>query len=176
MAQWVGEVLDALSLTAVHAVGTSLGAWVAADFASRHPDRIQRLVLQSPAGIGRTKFGWLPKAIVAQVVGGRAVRRSAAQVAGLDLHEHSAILDDVALTFTHFKPRSGVPQFSDDTLSRVTAPTLVLVGEADAMFDAAQTAERATRLIPNSTVHTVTRPAGHALLGQTHHILAFLQT
>jgi hypothetical protein len=43
------------------------------------------------------------------------------------------------------------------------------------MFDATQTAERATRLIPNSTVHTVPRPAGHALLGQTHQILDFLQ-
>ncbi|WBQ03913.1 alpha/beta fold hydrolase [Kribbella sp. CA-293567] len=159
MAQWLGEVMDSLDLAAAEVAAISLGAWVAVDFASRHPERVRRLVLQSPAGIGRAKYGWLPKAIVAQMLGGRAVRRSAARVAGLDLQEHSAILDGVALIFTHYKPRPGVPHLSDDILRRVASPTLVLVGEADAMYDAAQTAERSSRLIENSTVHTVPRPS-----------------
>jgi pimeloyl-ACP methyl ester carboxylesterase len=175
MAQWLGEVMDGLSLATAHVAGISLGSWVAVDFAARRPERVQRLVLRSPAGIGRVKYGWLPKAIIAQVVGGRAVRRSVAQVSGLDPLEHGAILDDVTLTFTHYKPRPGVPRVSDETLGRITAPTLVIVGEADAMYGASESVERASRLIPNSTVVALPAPAGHALLGQGQRTVDFLR-
>jgi pimeloyl-ACP methyl ester carboxylesterase len=44
-------VMDALGIERAHLVGTSLGSWVAAAFALRHPDRVGKLVLMSVAGL-----------------------------------------------------------------------------------------------------------------------------
>ena len=44
-------VMDALAIERAHLVGTSLGSWVAAAFALRHPERVAKLVLMSVAGL-----------------------------------------------------------------------------------------------------------------------------
>jgi pimeloyl-ACP methyl ester carboxylesterase len=45
------DLLDHLGLGRVNVVGVSLGGWIAAELATRYPDRIKRLVLGAPAGI-----------------------------------------------------------------------------------------------------------------------------
>jgi len=45
------DLLDHLSLTRVNLVGASLGGWIAAELATRYPERIKKLVLGAPAGI-----------------------------------------------------------------------------------------------------------------------------
>ena len=50
-AQWVVDVLDALSLGSVHVVGHSFGGRVAIKLATRWPDRIGKVVLTDAAGI-----------------------------------------------------------------------------------------------------------------------------
>lgn len=52
--QYVGHtlaVMDALGIERAHLLGTSLGSWVAAALALRHPERVDRLVLMSVAGL-----------------------------------------------------------------------------------------------------------------------------
>jgi 2-hydroxy-6-oxonona-2,4-dienedioate hydrolase len=44
-------VMDALDVDRAHLLGTSLGSWVAAAIACRHPDRVDKLVLMSVAGL-----------------------------------------------------------------------------------------------------------------------------
>jgi len=48
------SVLDALGVTKASFIGMSLGAWVAARIAVDHQDRIDRLILMSPAGLEST--------------------------------------------------------------------------------------------------------------------------
>jgi 2-hydroxy-6-oxonona-2,4-dienedioate hydrolase len=43
-------LLDALGLRRVHLSGESLGGWVAAAFAAAHPERVDRMVLNTPGG------------------------------------------------------------------------------------------------------------------------------
>lgn len=43
-------LLDALGVQSAHLTGESLGGWVAAKFAAKHPDRTRRLVLNTPGG------------------------------------------------------------------------------------------------------------------------------
>ncbi|MEU5879988.1 alpha/beta fold hydrolase [Spirillospora sp. NPDC047279] len=43
-------LLDALGLGRVHLSGESLGGWVAASFAAAHPERVDRMVLNTPGG------------------------------------------------------------------------------------------------------------------------------
>jgi pimeloyl-ACP methyl ester carboxylesterase len=45
------DVLDALGLRAPAVVGLSLGGWMAAELATRAPERVGRLVLASPVGL-----------------------------------------------------------------------------------------------------------------------------
>jgi pimeloyl-ACP methyl ester carboxylesterase len=44
------DVMDALGLERAHVVGLSLGGWLAAELALRHPQRVDRLVLVDAAG------------------------------------------------------------------------------------------------------------------------------
>lgn len=43
-------LMDALGIDRAHLSGESLGGWVAARFAARHPQRVDRLVLNTPGG------------------------------------------------------------------------------------------------------------------------------
>jgi 2-hydroxy-6-oxonona-2,4-dienedioate hydrolase len=43
-------LLDKLSVERAHLCGESLGGWVALKFAARHPDRVGRLILNTPGG------------------------------------------------------------------------------------------------------------------------------
>jgi 2-hydroxy-6-oxonona-2,4-dienedioate hydrolase len=47
--------LDALGIERASLMGTSLGSWVAARSALTHPDRVENLILMSPAGLIATK-------------------------------------------------------------------------------------------------------------------------
>ena len=54
IAVYVGHIaglLDALGIERASFIGMSLGAWVAARFALDHPERTDKLILQSPAGL-----------------------------------------------------------------------------------------------------------------------------
>jgi pimeloyl-ACP methyl ester carboxylesterase len=44
-------VMDAFEIAHAHLLGTSLGSWIAAAIALRHPDRVERMVLMSAAGL-----------------------------------------------------------------------------------------------------------------------------
>src|SRR5262249_22734763 len=43
-------LMDALGIGRAHLSGESLGGWVAVKFAARYPDRVERLVLNTPGG------------------------------------------------------------------------------------------------------------------------------
>lgn len=45
------DVFDSLGLDAPAVVGLSLGGWLAAELATRYPDRVSKLVLVNPAGL-----------------------------------------------------------------------------------------------------------------------------
>ncbi|MFH8629272.1 alpha/beta fold hydrolase [Streptomyces lydicus] len=174
-ARWLDDVLDALGIARAAFVGTSLGGWLALDYATRRPERVDRLALLCPGGVGRQKMGWLFRALLLRPLGAWGVRRSAGTVAGLDRPEHRAVLDQLVLTFAQFKPRTErLPVFPDDVLRRLAMPVQVTVGGRDALFDSADTARRLARCVPHATVHVLPE-AGHALLGQTDAVLTFLR-
>ncbi|AOP47557.1 alpha/beta fold hydrolase [Streptomyces lydicus] len=174
-ARWLDDVLEALGITRAAFVGTSLGGWLALDHATRRPERVDRLALLCPGGVGRQRMGWLFKALLLRPLGARGVRRSAGAVAGLDRPEHRAVLDQLVLTFAQFKPRTErLPVFPDDALRRLAMPVQVTVGGRDALFDSAGTARRTARCVPHATVRVLPE-AGHALLGQTDAVLTFLR-
>lgn len=54
---WLDEVLRALSIDRTSVVGMSLGGWLALDYATRRPERVERVAVLCPGVIGRQKLG-----------------------------------------------------------------------------------------------------------------------
>lgn len=174
-ARWLDDVLDHLGLDEVALVGASLGGWLALDYATRRPDRVERLALLCPGGVGRQKFGWVLKALLYKPFGRWGMNRSIKAVAGVDVAGMPEVAEYLALTFTHFLPRRDrLPVFPDEALRTLTMPVLTIVGAHDAMLDSRETARRMTGAVPHATV-TVLPGVAHAVVGQTGPVLDFLR-
>ncbi|WP_067829512.1 alpha/beta fold hydrolase [Nocardia inohanensis] len=174
VALWLDDVLAGLRISRTALLGISLGGWTATDYAIRRPGKVSALALLCPGGIGGQRYGWMFKAILPRLFGRHDPRRSAGVVTGLTGPELESILDDVVLTFEHFKPRTErLPRFTDDQLASLSMPVLAIVGDRDVMFDSAETARRITKFVPNHTMR-VLPGVGHAVLGQTETVLEFL--
>ncbi|MER6048632.1 alpha/beta fold hydrolase [Streptomyces sp. NPDC001793] len=175
LARWLDEVLEGLGISATSLVGTSLGGWLALDYARRRPERVTRLALLCPGGIGRQKMGWLFRTLLLRALGRRGVARSVRKATGLEDPRFRDVLDTVVLTFTHFRPRTErLPVVPDEELRRLAMPVLVIAGERDVLFDSAGTARRVRACVPRATVHLLPG-TGHALFGQTDTVLDFLR-
>ena len=59
-ALWLDDVMRALSLDRASIVGVSLGGWLALDYATRRPERVESFVLICAAGLGRQKMSVRP--------------------------------------------------------------------------------------------------------------------
>jgi pimeloyl-ACP methyl ester carboxylesterase len=70
-ALWLDDALRALSLSRVAMVGESPGGWRALDYAARRPERVTRLAVLNPGGVGRQRIGVLLTAILLRPLGRR---------------------------------------------------------------------------------------------------------
>lgn len=174
-ALWLDDVLDELGVRCTALVGASLGGWLALDYATRRTERVERLALLCPGGIGRQKVGFLLKVLLYKPFGQWGLRRSIKTVAGVDFRETPEIAEYIAVNFTHFLPRRDrLPVFPDAALRRLTMPILAIVGARDAMFDSMDTATRLQRNAPQASVILLPKVA-HSITGQAEPILHFLQ-
>jgi pimeloyl-ACP methyl ester carboxylesterase len=169
---WLGEVLDALGLERASLVGISLGGWLAADFATRHPERVPRLVLLSPSGIGRQKIAVALLTLVLLPLGRLGRQLSLRMVLGTDLPPVMA--EFVLLIHKEFRARREVvPLLADAALAALTMPVLAIVGGRDALLDSAGTQRRLSQHAPGATVILLPE-AGHLLPSQADHVARFL--
>lgn len=177
---WLDEVLNLLGLAEVSLVGVSLGGWVALDYATRQPERVRRLVLVSPSGLGRPRLRGLVTAILLRPFGDWGRRTMFAKVIGSAARAESTPWDtdlrDLALLISaHFRYRvESVPRFGPDRLRRLSMPVLLLAGGRDIMLDSRQSARLLERVVPTATVR-MQPEAGHVVLGQTATVLDFLR-
>ncbi|HEX4251517.1 MAG TPA: alpha/beta fold hydrolase [Pseudonocardia sp.] len=158
-ARWLDAVLDSLGLDRVPIMAVSLGGWVALDYGTRRPGRVERLALTCPTGVGRQRKGVLLTALPLNLLGEWGRRRSAHTVLGpglatLDQADAAAVLDHVLLVTRHYRYRlDTLPVFEDAVLRRLTMPVHVLAGELDALVDSRETKRRLEALAPRATVH-----------------------
>ena len=146
MADDLAGLLDALGIQRTHLLGLSMGGMIALEFALRHGDRLDRLVL---AGTGAAParsavdpiqiWSWVKaNDATGDVFGGQ---QFVSLFSTAFLRNHEAVRDTAELLASNPYPMSpeaygrqadAYLQFDAlDRLAAITAPTLVVVGEQD---------------------------------------------
>jgi 2-hydroxy-6-oxonona-2,4-dienedioate hydrolase len=137
--------MDANDLRSAHLVANSFGCQILAEFAVRHRDRVNRLVLQGPT----------------VDPGARTVRQ---QLARLALNSSREAPGLGRITLTDYRKaglrrilatiRLAMQDRIEDRLPRIVAPTLVVRGERDPLVPQ-RWAEEVTRLLPRGELRVL---------------------
>jgi pimeloyl-ACP methyl ester carboxylesterase len=157
-ALWLDAVLEFLGLERVRIMAVSLGGWLALDYATRRPNKVERLALSCPVGVGRQRKGFLLKAILLNPLGDWGRRKSMTGVLGPGLSamepaDAAMVIEQTLLVSKNYRYRTGeLPVFDDNALRRLTMPVHVLVGQLDVMVDSLETKRRLEAAAPHATV------------------------
>jgi pimeloyl-ACP methyl ester carboxylesterase len=170
--QWMEDVLNALSLKKAIIAGISLGGWMAVNFSVRYPERVEKLVLLCPSGIGPQRISFLLKAFPFMFQGDKGLENISKLVFG-----NQPVLDDAinysVLISKNFYLRTFVPIFADDHLKRLTMPVLLFAGDQDVLLDSKKTVARVKKLLPHAETHLLPG-VGHVLIHLKEDIISFL--
>ena len=161
------ELMDRLGLDEVDLIGCSVGGWIAADLATKTPERVKRLVLVGPVGV---KVGPPDKLDVPDIFA-----MSQDKLNGLLYHDAAKSRPDPAamsedeltmlvrnretLALITWEPYMHNPKLKH-RLHRVRAPALFVRGASDGLVSAQYLAGYAA-LLPNARIVTIPE-AGHA--------------
>lgn len=196
-AQLVEDLVAHLGLERFVLAGNSMGGAVSLDYAMKHPARLQGLVLVAPAGwpsgreggppgafsllnsdAGRFMLKMLdPRMIVGGGLKSAYLEEALVTDAVIDRYAELAMGEghrDVLLT----QQSQPVPPWTPESFAAIRTPTLVMVGEKDAIIRPAN-GKALARAIPNA--YLVTYPeGGHLPMEQlpdktVQHLRAFLR-
>ena len=176
--EWLDDVFAALGLTHAALIGVSLGGWLALDYATHRPERIDRMALLCPGGVGRQKIAILLKIALLNLCGAWGKRKLRESILGKTPANippaARAFGQFFALIHKHTKPRTDkLPIFTDTALKKLSMPVLVIVGARDALLDSAGTRRRICALVEKAEVRCIEN-AGHFIPGQAAAIAEFL--
>ncbi|RRD20622.1 alpha/beta hydrolase [Brucellaceae bacterium VT-16-1752] len=177
-AAWLDDVLAGLDLESAAFVGVSFGGWLALDYAVRQPHRVDRLALLCPAGIGRQKSFFL-KALPLLLLGSWGKAKVRAMVMGPQTQAFAdrarPLMDLVASIHSKVRPRSiTIPLVSDEDLSSLKMPVLIIIGGRDALINSNETRRRVESTMANAKLHYLEH-AFHHLPNQRETIFNFLR-
>lgn len=191
MAEWVAGVVDALGLRRFDLVGYSYGGFAALNYSIHAQDRLKKLILLSPVG------GLVPPRAQFYIRGLLTALPGFAAPAMRSFFKWmfyqpninrenvrplaDRVLQQMVLGRKCFRMGAIVPPaaFPDEELRGVRTPTLLLVGQQEALYDPLAAVERAQRLMPNIETQLIPQ-AGHDLpVGQpqavNQRVLQFLK-
>lgn len=176
-ASWLDDVFAARSIRHPAIAGTSLGGWLALDYAVRRRGWVSQLVLFCPGGVGRNLniLLWaLPLLLLGSWGQRKLIERIGGKRTGPLGATQAAISGLLELTFAHFVPRrSNLPQITDEALRSLTMPVLAILGGKDVFIDSAETRARLEANVRNLTVRFLP-DAPHFIAGQTEAVRQFL--
>jgi pimeloyl-ACP methyl ester carboxylesterase len=173
LAAWLNDLLDGLGAGRASLVGNSYGGFVALNQASLAKDRVKRVVLISPAGsfVGLSwqfYYTMLVKGPLRRLIRGRRREDVRRLPGGMKLdHKDGGWGALMATTMME----SGRPDtvspivFRKSELHRIKAPTLLLIGEKEVLYDPEKTLKRAMTRMPGLSGEIV--PGAHHLAAQS---------
>jgi pimeloyl-ACP methyl ester carboxylesterase len=161
------ELMDRLDLAKAKLIGCSIGGWIAAELATKSPERIEKLVLVGPEGV---KVGTPYKLDIPDIFA-----MSQEQMAKTMFHDPAKARVDFSklspeqltviarnretLALLVWEPYMHNPKLKH-RLHRVDMPVLFMRGEGDGLVSADYLAKYA-KLVPNAQIATIAA-AGHS--------------
>jgi pimeloyl-ACP methyl ester carboxylesterase len=158
---WLTAILDALHLDSVSLAGMSFGGWLALNYAAAAPQRVQALVLLSPAASllplveqfalrGMLMMLLPTRFTVGAFMHWLGFKDGADDRAGFE----TRAIDLTYLGLKHFRfspetARIAPTVYSDSDLRAMQVPTLLLMGDREVIYDSPSALSRALRLIPH---------------------------
>ncbi len=173
---WLDDVMQEAGLSDAAVVGESLGGWLALDYASRRPEKITKLALLAPGGVGpQRKF--LLKALPLMLLGKWGKRKVREMIFGPEEKNPSPTIlrfrEFFALITQHVTPRmEKLPILSDQALQNISAPVLAIVAGKDVLLDAKSTQSRLENNVAD--VRVIFKPEARHLIRDRAAILEFL--
>jgi pimeloyl-ACP methyl ester carboxylesterase len=188
--EWLTALLDALKVERAHVAGMSYGGWLALNYAIGAPERVDRIVLLSPAGsflplvkqffLRTMPLMFLPRRFVVDSFMSWLTYKENLN-AGHTRATYDCLVDQMYLGARYFRMQPSVfpGVFSDEELGTLQAPTLLLIGQQEVIYDPAASLERARRLIPHFEGELVPRSSHDMSFSQSQlvnaRILEFLK-
>lgn len=191
LADDAAALLSGLGIARAHVVGISLGGYVALQFAVRHPEQLDKLVLVSTSAGGRAHVPASPEIAVLLAPapdlesGERAIRNYSRIMAAQYVQDHPDELERIA-EVARYRPMSAAGYGRQlqavlahdvvDALHQISAPTLVIHGDSDPLVPPANGAYLAQH-IPGAR-HIIYPGVGHVPIVEraeqfNHDVLAF---
>jgi pimeloyl-ACP methyl ester carboxylesterase len=161
------ELLDRLDLDAVDVVGCSIGGWIAAEMATKTPERIRHLVMIGPVGVKVGPVDQLdipdifamPQEEAGKLLFHDPARMTPDPATMTDSELATMIRNRETLALLTWEPWMHNPKLKH-RLHRISAPALLVRGASDGLVPA-EYLEAYAGLLPNA--RTLTIPAaGHA--------------
>lgn len=189
---WLEDVLDGLQLEQARLAGVCLGGWVAIRLAIRSPERVKKLVLLSPVGLARFKIYWRSGVPLILNIGGdmeAAGQRlivNAFTPPGSNLTFDRQLARALMLAIKHYRIGRAVGFIGDRPtpaefarslqilnqfvrgesareLAKISVPTLLMLGEYEAIYNPQAALRKAQKAIPDLQAEIVPR-TGHAAM------------
>lgn len=162
--EWMVDVLDGLEIDRASVAGTSRGGWLTLKIAQAAPIRVECIVPMCAEGLSPVSLAFLRHIFPVLVLPGRkTVTRLLRFLTPPGLPVHPYLIEERVMVYKTFRQSmSRPPVFTDEELRRITAPTLLLYGEHDAVYDLNAIRKRAARL-PGNFHFEIIPNAGHVL-------------
>jgi pimeloyl-ACP methyl ester carboxylesterase len=172
--EWMEDILEALKIQKASLLGLSQGGWTALKFAVNHPERVERLVLLTPAGIVPVRLSFLLRVIPLMFFG-----RNGAEAINRITFGPQPVSDEAVaymnVIMTNFKARTGsMTMYSDKELKHLIMPVLFIGGARDPIHNTPAVARRLQKLLPQLT-SVILPEAGHVLINTTGRTAPFLR-
>jgi len=175
MAGWFTDLLDALGHRTASIVGSSHGGFLALSQASLTPDRVDRVVLISPAATfaplsWKFIFAMMVKRPIRKMMGQESTRDVTSLLGpGQTLAPADAAwgtLMSVVLTDSARPDLAPPVVLKEAELKAVKAPVLLLIGDAERLYDPPATLKLAMQRLPGLS---------GAVVANAHHLAALAQ-
>ena len=174
LADWLNEVFHGLSIEKASIVGISLGGWLGTKFSIKYNQKVDKLVLLCPSGIGPQKKSFIFKFLLYSLFGEKGINRLYYKING-DKPIPEIMLQYQKLIAKYFNFRKGtIPIFSDQELSKLTMSVALFVGGKDIMLHSEKTAKRLERLLGHAKINFLAEE-GHSIVNQGDKVREFLR-
>jgi pimeloyl-ACP methyl ester carboxylesterase len=147
-ADWIVDLFNELQIENADMVGNSFGGFLTLNTALYLPNQVKKIVLISPAATFVQMWAWSLYFFPAYMTGSKRLLLRAYDWIWQGYPKDECIAQMRAITSVSGVPHHVPPSvFSDEELRKIQAPTLLLIGDHEVIYDPERAIRRATRLV-----------------------------